>query len=84
MDPQHIELARRAVAILRDVLTGEEGDDRPKPRRYQQCVGPDRSRACCPPTHQVRRPLTRRGQPLITTTKGLDVTPEAGSSTRSW
>ena len=27
--------------------------------------------------------VTRRGQPLITTTKGLDVTPESGSNTRS-
>ena len=27
--------------------------------------------------------IPRRGQPLITTTKGLDVTPESGSSTRS-
>ena len=28
--------------------------------------------------------MTRRGQPLITSTKGFDVTPESGSSTRSW
>ena len=29
------------------------------------------------------RLMTRRGQPLITSTKGFDVTPETGSSTRS-
>jgi hypothetical protein len=27
--------------------------------------------------------MTRRGQPKITSTKGLDATPESGSSTRS-
>jgi hypothetical protein len=31
VDQQRIELARRAIARLRDVHAGDEGDDRPRP-----------------------------------------------------